>query len=220
MRRSATPPGKIRRPGRTSALLAAALLFAALASSRELISREVQREPTTRIVAVGTKVSESSSGKASWFHSTAGICAHRTLPFGTRLSVTNLENGRTTEVVVNDRGPFVKGRIIDLSYGAAKELGMLNDGVVRVRLTELPGRAGPAAAAASWAIQVGAFRRSELARTRADRLATSYPMVRVETGEGWHRVRVGRFDERREADRLAKELRRSGYDAVVVRVGG
>jgi len=61
-------------------------------------------------------------------------CAHRTLPFGTYLTVTNLENGRTVRVRVNDRGPFVGGRIIDLSYAAAKELGMIQNGTAEVRI--------------------------------------------------------------------------------------
>ena len=56
--------------------------------------------------------------------------AHRTLPFGTRVRVTNLENKRSVEVVVNDRGPFVEGRIADLSTAAARALGMITDGVV------------------------------------------------------------------------------------------
>lgn len=60
--------------------------------------------------------------------------AHRTLPFGTRVRVTNLENGSSVKVRINDRGPFVEGRIIDLSYGAARKIGMVRAGVVRVRL--------------------------------------------------------------------------------------
>jgi rare lipoprotein A len=60
--------------------------------------------------------------------------AHRTLPFGTVVKVTNLTNGRSLKVRINDRGPFVKGRIIDLSYAAAKRLQMVQDGVVRVKL--------------------------------------------------------------------------------------
>ena len=56
--------------------------------------------------------------------------AHRTLPFGTRVRVTNLENHRSVDVVVNDRGPFVPGRIADLSAGAARQIGMLVDGVI------------------------------------------------------------------------------------------
>lgn len=60
--------------------------------------------------------------------------AHKTLEFGTRLLVTNLNNGRTVKVKITDRGPFVEGRIIDLSFSAAQALGMLNDGVAPVRL--------------------------------------------------------------------------------------
>lgn len=59
-------------------------------------------------------------------------CAHRTLPFGTRLRVTNVRNGRSVVVVVNDRGPFVRGRILDLSLAAARELGMIERGSAKV----------------------------------------------------------------------------------------
>ena len=61
-------------------------------------------------------------------------CAHRDLPFGTRLKVTNLENKKSVIVRVNDRGPWVTGRIIDLSYAAAKQLGMIKNGVIKVRI--------------------------------------------------------------------------------------
>ncbi len=66
--------------------------------------------------------------------------AHRSLPFGTRLLVTNRDNNRTTEVRVNDRGPFVKGRILDVSYAAARQLGALGSGTfaVRLRVIALP----------------------------------------------------------------------------------
>ena len=68
--------------------------------------------------------------------------AHRTLPMGTRLVVTNLRNGRSVEVRVNDRGPVATGRIIDLSYAAAEELGALSDGIfpVRIRVVSTPAR--------------------------------------------------------------------------------
>jgi rare lipoprotein A len=70
--------------------------------------------------------------------------AHRSLPFGSRVEVTNLRNGRRVEVEVNDRGPFVKRRIVDLSRGAARKIGAIGHGVVPVRLRVLstpPGRA-------------------------------------------------------------------------------
>lgn len=61
--------------------------------------------------------------------------AHKTLPFGTKVKVKNLRNGKTVKVKINDRGPFVKGRDIDLSWKAAKKLGMIKDGVVPVELS-------------------------------------------------------------------------------------
>jgi len=70
--------------------------------------------------------------------SRAFTCAHRTLPFGTRLHVTDLDTGKQTRVVVTDRGPFVRGRIVDLSPAAARELGILERGRARVRIEVLP----------------------------------------------------------------------------------
>ena len=67
----------------------------------------------------------------------AMTAAHRSLPFGTRVRVTNLDNGRSVVVRINDRGPFVEGRIIDLSYGAAGAVGMIGPGTARVRLEVL-----------------------------------------------------------------------------------
>lgn len=61
-------------------------------------------------------------------------CAHRTLPFGTPLQVFNLENGKSVEVTVNDRGPFIPNKIVDLSYAAAKRIGMLGAGSAKVEL--------------------------------------------------------------------------------------
>ena len=63
--------------------------------------------------------------------------AHRTLPFGTRVRVTNLSNGRKVDLKINDRGPFVDGRIIDVSYAAARKLDMIQSGVVPVRVESL-----------------------------------------------------------------------------------
>jgi rare lipoprotein A len=61
-------------------------------------------------------------------------CAHRDLPFGTRLKVTNLQNKKSVMVRVNDRGPWVSGRLIDLSYAAAKKIDMIQRGVVKVKI--------------------------------------------------------------------------------------
>jgi rare lipoprotein A len=63
--------------------------------------------------------------------------AHRTLPFGTKVRVTNLNNGKSATVTINDRGPYIHGRIIDVSAGAANVLGMRHSGVARVRVSTL-----------------------------------------------------------------------------------
>jgi rare lipoprotein A len=65
--------------------------------------------------------------------------AHQTLPFGTRIRVENLDNGMSVTVRINDRGPFAKGRILDLSRRAARDLGMLGSGTARVRIVVLDG---------------------------------------------------------------------------------
>lgn len=74
----------------------------------------------------------------------AFTAAHRTAPFGARLRVTDVETGRSVIVTVNDRGPWVKGRVVDVSLAAAKALGMISRGVVRVRVERLPDEAPPA----------------------------------------------------------------------------
>lgn len=68
------------------------------------------------------------------FHSSALTAAHKKLPFGTKVKVTNLSNGKTVKVRINDRGPFVQGRIIDLTKKAAKKLDMVNAGITKVTI--------------------------------------------------------------------------------------
>jgi len=91
-------------------------------------------------------------GKASWYalHSqtasgemmnpTLLTAAHRSLPFGTRVQVTNMKNGKSVVVRINDRGPFIKGRVIDVSKGAAKKIGLVRAGVAPVKVTTLNGK--------------------------------------------------------------------------------
>ena len=100
-------------------------------------------------VSSATQADAAQTGKASYYksgHRTASgerfnpngyTAAHRSLPFGTRVLVTNLKTGQSVIVRVNDRGPFVKSRIIDVSYGAAKVLGMTGAGVATVKIVPL-----------------------------------------------------------------------------------
>jgi len=82
----------------------------------------------------GKKFHGKKTASGERFNMHALTAAHRTLPFGTQVKVTNLENKKSVVVRINDRGPFVKGRIIDLSYAAARKIDMIEKGVVKVRI--------------------------------------------------------------------------------------
>ncbi len=131
---------------------------------------------------------QAASGERYDMH--AMTAAHRTLPFGTLAEVTNLENGKKAQVVINDRGPFVPGRILDLSRAAAAELGMLTQGVARVRLRVLrlgdgmPGNP-------CWEVQVGAFALAQNVEAAVALLhARGYAWRTLPAGGGLTRVRV------------------------------
>jgi rare lipoprotein A len=139
--------------------------------------------------------------------------AHRTLPFGTLVEVHNLENGRTVRVRINDRGPFKKNRIIDLSRAAARALDMLGPGTAPVELVAV-GRVPVEPRA--FAVQVGAFQDAERAAQLAADLCHDFPDVQVRSDDVWHRVQVGAFATRSQAESLAEELDARGFRAVVV----
>lgn len=82
----------------------------------------------------GDQFSGRKTASGATFRQYKRTAAHPNLPFGTKVKVINLKNGRSVKVIINDRGPFVKGRIIDLSKKAARKLNMIQDGVVEVKL--------------------------------------------------------------------------------------
>jgi 3D (Asp-Asp-Asp) domain-containing protein len=90
---------------------------------------------TGRASWYGPRFDGGATASGETFDMNALTAAHRTLPLGTRALVHNLENDRSVVVKINDRGPYIHGRDIDLSYGAARQLGMVPDGVVRVEIT-------------------------------------------------------------------------------------
>jgi peptidoglycan lytic transglycosylase len=146
--------------------------------------------------------------------------AHRTLPFGAVVRVTNLNNGKQTVVRINDRGPFVANRIIDLSYSAAVAIGMIGTGTAPVRL-DLVG--GPNPNIGFFGVQVGAFQVEENAQRFRERLAAAYSPVTIETYDSpngvFYRVRVGRFTNEDQARQLAAELQeQEQITALVVRL--
>jgi len=143
----------------------------------------------------------------------AMTAAHRTLPFGTVVEVHNLENGRSTRVKINDRGPFVKNRILDLSRAAARALGIYGPGTAMVEIVAF---GVEPVGGFTFTVQVGAFRDVRLANDLADRLRDDYPEVRVRREEIWSRVQVGTFRTRQEAQHFAAQLSARGFPAIVV----
>jgi rare lipoprotein A len=144
--------------------------------------------------------------------------AHKELPLGTVVDVVNLDNGRSVRVRINDRGPFVRGRIIDLSYGAARELDMIGPGLARVEIRVAKvgtGRPGMSQVA-GWAVQAGAFRDRDNALDLSLRLAETFPDTLLRTESGLHRVWVGEFSDRGLAEARRRELIRRGLAAVLV----
>ena len=143
-------------------------------------------------------------------------CAHNTLALGTTVIVTNLENGKSLELRVNDRGPFAKERIIDLSYSAAQILGIWEKGTAFVKVETV----GP------WieeipriTLQIGSFTEEMKAQRVAEQLRKSFENVHVtpvETSiQTYYRVRIGPFETRESAQRMAEHLSRMGYQVLV-----
>jgi len=151
------------------------------------------------------------------------------------VDVTNEKNGKTVRVKINDRGPFVAGRIVDLSKGAAAEIGSVMDGVVPVTLRvvtlgdnfrvragsdEPPPVTSANTAARSepgaWAVQAGAFGDEANAMKLRDRLASRYPNPYIEEFQGLKRVKFGPYRSREEADAARESLGELGLAGIVV----
>lgn len=148
----------------------------------------------------------------------AMTAAHKTLPIPSYVRVTNLGNGRSVVVRVNDRGPFHEGRIIDLSWAAAQKLGYANVGTARVAIEVLE-PAGPAPAAATateqapgFYVQLGAFAFADAARRLGEQArGTVGDRVTIVTGEDTlNRVRVGPYEDRPSAEKARDTLRDAG----------
>jgi rare lipoprotein A len=143
-------------------------------------------------------------------------CAHNTLPLGTTVIVTNLENGKSLELKVNDRGPFVKDRIIDLSYSAARILEVYQKGTAYVKVETV----GPwIDEVFRFTLQVGSFTDEAKAQRLAESLRGSFENVYVTTVETstqkYHRVRVGQYDSKELALVTAEKLSRMGFEVLV-----
>jgi rare lipoprotein A len=145
--------------------------------------------------------------------------AHRELPIGTVVEVTNLQNDRRVQVRINDRGPFVRGRILDLSYGAATALDMVRTGTAEIELRVVEMGQLPLPADTVLTVQVGAFQTRERADALLAKLADDFADARIEESLPWYRVRVGTFISWSDAEELQHRLLRRGYRSIVTRAG-
>lgn len=151
--------------------------------------------------------------------------AHRTLPFHTWVAVTNLENNRRVEVRINDRGPFLKDRIIDLSRAAAQEISMIGPGTARVRIDIIPRPRVPnppaAQTSARYAVQIGAFadraRAEELGRSLASRFGPARLVLREGSPPLW-RVLSRAVDNLVDARSLSERIKEDHPGAFIIRV--
>jgi rare lipoprotein A len=190
-------------------------------------------EPT---IPIGTAPIETETGLASWYgppyHNRKGsngeiynmhamTAAHRTLPLGSIVRVTNLKTGHAALVRITDRGPFISGRILDLSLAAARKLDVYVPGTaeVRVEVMETP---SPLEKGGKWAVQIGGFPHEHDARKLADHLTRRYRTAKVlcfpsPVGEWWVRVRV-LDDDRQRAQRLTAETQTPEGAVFLVRL--
>lgn len=197
----AVRPAKSGRPGHVTMMLVALLACLSVAACGGRQTTSVKLPPP-----INPRVGWTEVGIASWygppFHGRPGsngeiydmnklTAAHKQLPFETWLRVRNLSNGKTTQVRITDRGPFVGKRIIDLSKAAAAEIGMLDSGTARVRLTLI----------------------------RPPRRGADAPYVKPPNRRqaGRFDIRIGVFGQRANAEALAAQARKKGHRATVQR---
>jgi len=194
--------------------------------------REVPTGPPAAVPPAPANRTYRETGTASWYGresrgrtTTSGevfdmygmSAAHRTLPLGTVLRVTNLDNYKSVTVKVNDRGPFVKNRIIELSYGAAKELGFIAQGAALVKIETLE----PVNGSALYTVQAAVFTEEESAKALKDRLTKKFEQVSIvpfETSLGkLYRVRVGSYGTEEKAELVASKLKLEGLEPFIIR---
>jgi rare lipoprotein A len=187
-------------------------------------------------VARPPSIGSTETGIASWYgHPYHGrraangevydmeklTAAHRTLPFDTWVRVQNLANDKTVDVRIQDRGPFVKGRIIDLSLAAARRIDLVRPGIVKVSLTVIAPPKHLEAEPELFSVQVGAFRERKRAESLRDSMEARYGDARIVEREGrstlW-RVLVGEEPTEQSAEVLAAKIRQDGAIAFVVRL--
>jgi rare lipoprotein A len=161
---------------------------------------------------------QGANGKV--FDQNAMTAAHRTLPMGSLIVVTNEKTGQSATMRVTDRGPFVEGRVLDLSMASAKATGVYRAGLATVRI-DVYQTPHPMDAGGRWCVQIGAFEHERNAVKLREQLEARYEMAKVIDFEGptgyWVRIRP-EGDNREEAERIARKLKPVEGDAYLVRL--
>jgi rare lipoprotein A len=179
-------------------------------------------------------IGQTEEGLASWYGGKDGFegkptasgeifdgakmtAAHRTLPLSTWVDAVNTANGKSVRVKINDRGPFIKGRILDLSRVAAETLGAIGPGTVPVRITIVA--PGPperdTSSTGRWSVQIGSFASAYRAEALAERVRSSGHRGYTEPFGGLTRVKVGPLDSRPAAAEELQRLEAEGREGIV-----
>ncbi len=194
------------------------------------------QEKNALSIPADTKPILVETGVASWYgapyHNRQGsngeiynmnamTAAHRTLPLGSVVRVTNVKSGHSAIVRITDRGPFVEGRILDLSLAAAKKVDVWQAGLATIRLEVLRTPA-PLDHGGRWAVQIGAFDQEDAANEVADHISRRYHTAKVlrfssPVGDWWVRVRV-KDDDRERAEEIARDTRTPQGSIFLVRL--
>ncbi len=202
----------------------------------EVVPDKTQEEKNDLSVPSDAKPILIQTGLASWYgppyHNrkssngevydmNAMTAAHRTLPLGSIVRVTNVKTGSSAIVRITDRGPFIGARIIDLSLAAAKKVDLVRAGVSQVRVEVLRTPA-PIDQGGRWAVQIGAFAEEPPATSMADRISRRYHTAKVihfgsPVGDWWVRVRV-LGDDRGRAEEVARETKTPEGAVFLVRL--
>jgi rare lipoprotein A len=170
--------------------------------------------------------------------------AHKTLPFGTKIRVTNVENNKTVEVVINDRGPYVEGRVIDLSKSAAEQLGFINRGITEVQIEVIDAGDGKVSQPIrsidhvavdekeyyefeisrlkpkGFGVQIGTYQELVNLMRLSDNLKKSYKkqvtvQVKIINGIKYYGLILGQFPNRSKADQFKTEIKGKFPDAYI-----
>jgi rare lipoprotein A len=218
------------------------LLFLLLSLSIHIVHGQIQ---TGKASFYADKFEGAPTASGEKYRHKKLTAAHKTLPFGTRIKVTNLANNKTVEVIVNDRGPYVDGRIVDVSKSAAEELGFVNQGLADVSVEVVDAGDGKTKQLdrpvehvsvdekefyefeitrldpKGFGVQIGTYQELVNLMRLSENLKNSYKkdvtvQVKVLNGVKYYGLIIGRFSTREKAEQFRANLRQKFPDAFIV----